>query len=204
MVLCGVEKPTHMKNKPTAIAITAPSASGKSLIIKLLFESGLNLAFSISATTRAPRPGEKHGVDYYFMSVEEFMERKDRDEFLETAEVYEGVFYGTLKSEVERLAAKGKILVFDIDVEGAKNLKRQLGSKLLTIFIQVPSHIREKRLKERKTECAEEIEQRRAKAEVEIQEMYSFDRIVSNAANDMGKLATWLCTLTIERAVLAA
>ena len=121
------------------IIFSAPSGSGKSTIINYLLQQNLNLAFSISATSRAPRGNERNGVEYYFMSPEEFKTKISNNEFLEYEEVYADKFYGTLKCEVERLVAKGKNVVFDVDVVGGINIKKFYGDRALSIFIQPPS-----------------------------------------------------------------
>jgi len=163
------------------IIFSAPSGSGKTTIVKHLMEKIPGLSFSISATSRPPRKNEKHGRDYYFLSPSEFREKINNDEFLEWEEVYEGLYYGTLRSEVERIAAKGKIAVFDVDVVGGTNIKKQFGDKALAVFINPPSlQTIEQRLKQRGTDSEEIIHQRVAKAEKELGYARFFDKIIVN------------------------
>lgn len=163
------------------IIFSAPSGSGKSTIINYLLTQNLNLAFSISATSRAPRGEEKNGVEYYFLTPDEFRRRISAGDFLEYEEVYTDKFYGTLKSEVERLTSAGKNVIFDVDVVGGVNIKRFYGERALSIFIQPPG-IEElrRRLTSRATDAPEVIESRLAKAEYEMGFAPKFDRIVVN------------------------
>ena len=163
------------------IIFSAPSGSGKSPIINYLLTQNLNLAFSISATSRAPRGEEKNGVEYYFLTPDEFRRRISAGDFLEYEEVYTDKFYGTLKSEVERLTSAGKNVIFDVDVVGGVNIKRFYGERALSIFIQPPG-IEElrRRLTSRATDAPEVIESRLAKAEYEMGFAPKFDRIVVN------------------------
>ena len=163
------------------IIFSAPSGSGKSTIINHLLQRDLNLAFSISATSRPPRGTEKHGNEYFFLSPEEFQKRIANDEFLEFEEVYPGRFYGTLKSEIEKQTAAGQNVVLDVDVVGGSNIKKYFGDKALSIFIQPPS-IEElkQRLHARKTDTPEVIQQRLSKAEYELGFAPEFDHIVIN------------------------
>ena len=163
------------------IIFSAPSGSGKSTIINYLLTQNLNLAFSISATSRAPRGEEKNGVEYYFLTPDEFRRRISAGDFLEYEEVYTDKFYGTLKSEVERLTSAGKKVIFDVDVVGGVNIKRFYGERALSIFIQPPG-IEElrRRLTSRATDAPEVIESRLAKAEYEMGFAPKFDRIVVN------------------------
>ena len=163
------------------IIFSAPSCSGKSTIINYLLTQNLNLAFSISATSRAPRGEEKNGVEYYFLTPDEFRRRISAGDFLEYEEVYTDKFYGTLKSEVERLTSAGKNVIFDVDVVGGVNIKRFYGERALSIFIQPPG-IEElrRRLTSRATDAPEVIESRLAKAEYEMGFAPKFDRIVVN------------------------
>ena len=167
--------------KGKLIIISAPSGTGKSTIISWLMKEHpeLNLAFSISCTSRAPRGTEKNGVEYFFLTPEEFRQRIDNDEFLEYEEVYEGRFYGTLKSQVERQLEAGQNVVFDVDVKGGVNIKKFYGDKALSLFIQPPS-INElrKRLEGRATDAPEVIDQRIARAEFELTFADKFDKIV--------------------------
>jgi guanylate kinase len=165
------------------IIFSAPSGTGKSTIISWLMKEHreLNLAFSISCTSRAPRGTEKNGVEYFFLTPEEFRQRIDNDEFLEYEEVYENRFYGTLKSQVERQLEAGQNVVFDVDVKGGVNIKNFYGDKALSIFIQPPS-IRElrRRLENRGTDAPDVIDQRIARAEFELTFADKFDRVVIN------------------------
>ena len=169
-------------NMGKLIIFSAPSGSGKSTIInRLMQHPELHLAFSISCTSRAPRGTEKNGVEYFFLSPEEFKQRIANDEFLEYEEVYTDRFYGTLKQQVETQAARGENVVFDVDVKGGCNIKQFYDDRALSIFIQPPS-IEElrKRLTGRATDAPEVIEQRIARAEFELSFAPKFDRIVVN------------------------
>ena len=151
------------------IIFSAPSGSGKTTLVRYLLSQGLDLAFSVSCTSRAPRGTEQDGVDYYFLTPEEFRRRIENDEFLEYEEVYTDKFYGTLKSEVERIWAKDHVIVFDVDVKGGVNLKKYFGDKALSILIQAPSvEVLRDRLVKRGTDSPEAIEERVAKAESEL------------------------------------
>lgn len=161
------------------IIFSAPSGSGKSTIINYLLTQNLNLAFSISATSRAPRGEEKNGVEYYFLTPDRISPAvSPAGDFLEYEEVYTDKFYGTLKSEVERLTSAGKNVIFDVDVVGGVNIKRFYGERALSIFIQPPG-IEElrRRLTSRATDAPEVIESRLAKAEYEMGFAPKFDRI---------------------------
>ena len=163
------------------IIFSAPSGSGKSTIINYLLKQGLNLQFSISATSRPPRGTEQDGVEYFFLSPEEFKKRIANDEFVEYEEVYPDRFYGTLKSQVEKQLAEGQNIIFDVDVVGGCNIKRFYGDRALSVFIQPPS-IEElrKRLEGRGTDSPETINSRIAKAEFELSYAPKFDLIVVN------------------------
>ena len=163
------------------IIFSAPSGSGKSTIIQYLLGRGLRLRFSISATSRAPRGAERDGVEYYFLTPDEFRSRIAEGDFLEYEEVYADKYYGTLKSEVERILAGGDNVVFDVDVVGGCNIKRFYGDKALSIFIQPPSidELR-RRLVSRGTDSPEVIESRLAKAEYELGFASRFDRVIVN------------------------
>ena len=157
-----------MDNK--VIIFSAPSGAGKSTIVNHLLKLYPELEFSISATSRAPRGQERHGVEYYFFSADEFRKMIAEDKFVEYEEVYSGSFYGTLRSEVERIWAKGHAIVFDIDVQGGVNLKRIFGDKALSVFIQAPSvEVLRERLVGRGTDSEEAIEKRIAKATSEME-----------------------------------
>ncbi|MBO5720124.1 MAG: guanylate kinase [Bacteroidales bacterium] len=163
------------------IIFSAPSGSGKSTIINYLLGCNLNLAFSISATSRSPRGTEKNGVEYYFLSPNEFRSKIANGDFIEYEEVYKDNFYGTLKSEVERIRENGLNVVFDVDVVGGVNIKNIFGDEALSMFIMPPSveELR-KRLVGRNTDSAETIEKRLAKAEYEMSFSDKFDKIVVN------------------------
>ncbi|MBO5312081.1 MAG: guanylate kinase [Bacteroidales bacterium] len=157
-----------MNNK--VIIFSAPSGAGKSTIVNHILELHPEIEFSISATSRAPRGEEKHGVEYYFFTADEFRQMIAEDKFVEHEEVYPGSFYGTLKSEVERIWAKGHVIIFDIDVQGGVNLKRIFGDQALSVFIQAPSvEVLRQRLIGRGTDTQEAIERRVAKAQSEME-----------------------------------
>ncbi len=165
------------------IIISAPSGTGKSTIIGWLMREHpeLNLAFSISCTSRAPRGTEQNGVEYFFLTPEEFRQKIDNDEFLEYEEVYAGRFYGTLKAQVERQLEAGQNVVFDVDVKGGVNIKKYYGDEALSIFIQPPSIAElRRRLEGRGTDAPEVIDQRIARAEFELTFADKFDKVVVN------------------------
>ncbi len=164
------------------IIFSAPSGSGKTTIVKyLLDQHELNLAFSVSATSRPRRGKEKQGIHYYFMSVSEFKRHIKNEDFLEWEEVYRDNFYGTLKSEVERLWAEGKNVIFDIDVVGGLRIKKKFPDKTLAVFVKPPSVDELKiRLKKRSTESEDKINMRIAKASVELATAPQFDTIIKN------------------------
>ena len=161
---------------------SAPSGSGKTTIVRhLLEQEKLNLAFSISATSRAPRGEEKDGIDYYFISLKEFKSKIKNEEFLEWEEVYRDNFYGTLKTEVERIWSQRKHVIFDIDVAGGLRIKKKFPNQTLAVFVKPPSVDELKiRLKKRKTESEEKINMRIAKASVELATAPQFDKIIKN------------------------
>ena len=167
------------------VIFAAPSGSGKSTIINSIMADGgaeeLNLHFSISATSRAPRGEEKNGVEYFFLTPDEFRQKIANDEFIEYEEVYTDKFYGTLKSQVDKQLAEGENVVFDVDVNGAMNIKKIYGNRALSIFIQPPS-IEElrRRLEKRGTDSPEAIDRRVAKAEEEMTYAPLFDRVLVN------------------------
>lgn len=170
-----------MKGK--MLIVSAPSGSGKSTIVQWLMKEHpeLKLYFSISCTSRTPRGSEKDGVEYFFLTPEEFKDKIAKNEFLEYEEVYENRFYGTLKQQVERQREAGQNVVFDVDVKGGVNIKKYYGDEALSLFIQPPSveELR-KRLVGRATDTPEAIEQRLAKAEYELTFAPQFDRVVIN------------------------
>lgn len=167
------------------IVFSAPSGSGKTTIVQhLLSQPELKLDFSISATSREPRPGEVEGKDYYFLSLEDFKKKIKNDEFLEWEEVYRDNFYGTLKSEIERIWASGKNVIFDIDVVGGLDIKHIYPNQTLAVFVKPPSIEELKiRLKKRKTESDDKINMRVAKASIELATAPQFDYIIEN--NDL-------------------
>lgn len=168
-----------MKGK--IIIFSAPSGSGKSTIINFLMQQNLNLAFSISATSRPPRGTEQHGVEYFFLTPEDFRQRIANGEFLEYEEVYKDRFYGTLKEQVEKQLEKGQNVVLDVDVKGGCNIKNYYGDRALSIFIQPPSiEALRQRLNGRGTDSPEVIEDRIARAEYELGFADKFDTVVVN------------------------
>ena len=163
------------------IVLSAPSGAGKTTIMRYLLQQDLSLSFSISATTRQPRGTEEHGMDYYFFSVEDFRQKIADGAFVEYEEVYPGCFYGTLKSEVERVTSQGKHVVFDVDVVGGVNIKKMYGKRALTIFVQPPSiEALQQRLQTRATDSPEMIETRIAKAAYEMTFAHQFDVVIVN------------------------
>ena len=175
------------------IIFSAPSGSGKSTIVQWLMREHpeLNLYFSISCTSRAPRGTEQNGVEYFFLTPEEFRQRIDNNEFLEFEEVYQDRFYGTLKAQVEKQLSEGQNVVFDVDVKGGVNIKKFYGDRALSLFIQPPSveELR-RRLVGRGTDAPEAIEQRLAKAEYEMTFASQFDHIVVNDNLELAKQNT--------------
>mgnify|MGYP002626030681 FL=1 len=188
-------------NKGKLLIFSAPSGSGKSTIVNWLMREHpeLNLYFSISCTSRPPRGTEQHGVEYFFLSPEEFRQRIEGGEFLEYEEVYQDRFYGTLKAQVEKQLSEGQNVVFDVDVKGGVNIKKYYGERALSLFIQPPSveELR-RRLEGRATDTPEAIENRLAKAEYELTFAPQFDHIVVNDDLETAKTET----LTIVRSFL--
>jgi len=174
------------------IIISAPSGSGKSTIIKYLLKQNLPLQFAISATSRAPRGDEKDGVEYYFLSYQTFKKKIKNDEFVEYEEVYKDAFYGTLKSEIERIQLSGNHVIFDVDVVGGLRIKKYYGEKALSIFVEPPS-IEElrKRLLARRTDSSEMIENRLAKAQHEMEFAPEFDVIIINDVLEKAQTETF-------------
>ena len=168
-----------MNNK--VIIFSAPSGSGKSTIVNHILSHHPEMEFSVSATSRQPRGTEQNGVEYWFFSADEFRRRIAADEFVEYEEVYEGSFYGTLKSEVQRIWDKGNVIIFDVDVKGGVNLKKYFGDKALSVFIQAPSveELR-RRLVARGTDTPEAIAKRVAKASEEMTYADKFDHVLVN------------------------
>lgn len=165
-----------------AIIFSAPSGSGKTTIVKHLLKTNADLGFSISASTRDRRGRtEKDGQDYHFLTPLEFKELIDKNEFVEWEEVYEGNFYGTLKSEIQRIWDEGKNVIFDVDVKGGLNLKKYFGEKALSIFVRVPSiEILKERLHDRGTETPESLSRRLFKAQFEMTFQDKFDVVLVN------------------------
>lgn len=165
-----------------AIIFSAPSGSGKTTIVKHLLQTNSDLGFSISASTRDKRGRtEENGKDYYFLSPDDFKKKIDRNEFIEWEEVYEGNFYGTLKSEIDRIWQNGKNVIFDVDVKGGLNLKKYFGDKALAIFVKVPSvEILKERLSDRGTESAQSLSRRLFKAQFEMTFQDKFDVVLVN------------------------
>ena len=172
--------------KGKLIVISAPSGTGKSTIIgELMKDDALELEFSISATTRAPRGSERDGVEYYFLTLEDFKQRIDQDEFAEYHEVYEGRYYGTLKSEIKRITGNGRNVVLDLDVLGGIDVKRLYGKKALSIFIKPPSiETLRQRLLSRGTDSLDDINNRVARAEYELSLAGEYDCCVVNDVLD--------------------
>jgi guanylate kinase len=163
------------------IVFSAPSGSGKTTLVRYLLEQDIPFGFSISATSRLPRGAEQDGVDYYFLTEATFREKIAQNAFLEYEEVYSGTFYGTLRTEVERLWASAKHVLFDIDVVGGLNIKQQFPEECLALFVQPPSlEELEKRLRGRGTDSEETIQQRLAKAKEELAYAPQFDRVIVN------------------------
>ena len=175
--------------KGKLLVFSAPSGSGKTTIVRhLLAQEDLNLEFSISCATREPRGEEVDGKDYYFITWEEFKKHIKAEEFVEWEEVYTNNYYGTLKSEVERIWAKGKNVIFDIDVSGGLRIKHKFPQETLAVFVKPPSVDElKRRLKERSTESDEKINMRIAKAHVELATAPQFDKIIKNYDLDVAK-----------------
>ena len=163
------------------IIFSAPSGAGKTTIAKEILNSFSTIDFSISATSREKRMGERNGVDYYFLKPDEFRKKIENNEFLEWEEVYPDSFYGTLKTEVQRIWDENKHVMFDVDTIGGLNIKKIYGEKALAIFIQPPSiHALEERLRKRSTETEESLKKRMARAELELSYAVQFDKNITN------------------------
>lgn len=168
-----------MENK--VIILSAPSGCGKTTILKALMARQLPLEFSVSATSRQKREGEKDGRDYYFFTPEQFMEKVDAGEFLEWNEVYAGQYYGTLLSEVDRIAGNGHHVIFDVDVKGGLSIKERFGDRALAVFVMPPSiEVLRQRLLSRGTETPESVEKRLQRADYEISFSKQFDYVLVN------------------------
>ncbi|MDD4993722.1 MAG: guanylate kinase [Paludibacter sp.] len=173
------------------IIFSAPSGAGKSTLVQYLLGRGLDMEFSISATSRSPRGTERHGVEYYFLTPDEFRQKIKNQEFLEYEEVYPNCYYGTLRSEIERITSQGKNIVFDVDVVGGLNIKENFGDKALALFIAPPSiEVLHERLQNRGTDSAEMIEKRIGKADFEMTFAPQFDKIVVNDDLELAKAET--------------
>jgi guanylate kinase len=173
------------------VIISAPSGAGKTTIVKHLLDSGLNLSFSVSATTRAKRDNETDGEDYFFLTIQEFKKRIENNEFVEWEEVYKDLLYGTLKSELERIWRIGKNVIFDVDVKGGISLKNKFGTDAIAIFIMPPSVAElENRLIKRATDTPEKIKIRVEKAKNELKFADQFDSIIVNHQLDKAKEET--------------
>ena len=170
------------KNKGgKCVIFSAPSGAGKTTIVHHLLDEQLGLAFSVSACSRVPRPNETDGKDYYFLGLEGFRRLIQEDAFVEWEEVYTDNYYGTLRSEVERIWSEGKTVIFDVDVVGGLNIKRIFGERALAVFVQPPSYEElEKRLRHRSTETEEKINIRMAKAKKELDSAGEFDVVIVN------------------------
>lgn len=163
------------------IIFSAPSGAGKSTLVQYLLGCGFNMEFSISATSRAPRGSERNGVDYYFLTPEQFRQKIDNKEFLECEEVYPNCYYGTLRSEIERITSQGKNIVFDVDVVGGLNIKENYGDRALALFIAPPNiNVLHERLQKRGTDSPEMIEKRIGKADFELTFAPNFDLVIVN------------------------
>lgn len=168
-------------NHRKAILFSAPSGSGKTTIIREILKRFDCFEFSISATSRQPREGEKDGIDYYFLSPDNFAQRVENDEFLEWEEVYAGTSYGTLKSEINRIWDNGHVIIFDVDVNGGMNLKKYFGPDALALFVMPPSvEMLEQRLRSRGTESEENIAKRLARSAAELKMADQFDVTIVN------------------------
>lgn len=169
------------ENKGKCIIFSAPSGAGKTTIVHALLEKNLGLEFSVSACSRDPRPNEAHGEDYYFLGVEGFKEKINEEAFIEWEEVYSNNFYGTLRSEIERIWSQGKTVIFDVDVIGGLSLKRLFLDDAFAVFVQPPSYEElEKRLRGRSTESEDKIAQRMGKARKELSFAKEFDMVLIN------------------------
>ncbi|HOH55211.1 MAG TPA: guanylate kinase [Paludibacteraceae bacterium] len=173
------------------IILSAPSGTGKSTLVQYLLTRPFDLEFSVSATSRPPRGNEQNGKEYYFLSKEEFQKKIAQNEFLEYEEVYPGCYYGTLRSEIDRISAKGKNIIFDVDVLGGLNIKKQYNGRALAIFIAPPSlEELKKRLMIRGTDSPEMIAKRLEKAEFEMSFAPQFDVVIVNDDLEKAKKAT--------------
>ena len=172
---------TQYHKKGKLIIFSAPSGSGKTTLVRYIMAHLPRLSFSVSATSRLPRPGEKNGVDYYFISADEFKQKIKEDAFVEWEEVYEDQFYGTLRSEVEKIRARGDSVAFDVDVKGGLNIKKIYGADALALFVKPPSlAVLEERLRHRSTESEESLRKRLDRAAYELSFEKLFDKVLVN------------------------
>jgi len=170
------------------VIFSAPSGSGKTTIVRHLLQKGLSLEFSVSACNRSPRGIEVHGKDYYFLTTSEFQQRIAENAFVEWEEVYQGRYYGTLRTEIDRIWQKGNHVLFDVDVQGGLNIKKQFGQRAFAVFVKPPSiEVLKERLEKRNTDSVEDIQNRLAKAEEEISFASKFDYILVNRNLDQTK-----------------
>ncbi len=170
------------------VIVSAPSGAGKTTIVKHLLDSGLELEFSVSACSRPPRENEVNGKDYYFLTVDEFREKISAGEFLEWQEVYENQYYGTLRSEAERIWNKGHHIIFDVDVKGGLNLKKLFPNLSIALFIMPPTfEVLEERLRKRSTEDEASLRKRLGKVRAELEFAKNFDHIIVNDVLDKAK-----------------
>ena len=170
-----------LRNKGKCVIFSAPSGAGKTTIVHHLLKQNIGLEFSVSACSRDPRPGETDGSDYHFLGIDKFKENIANNEFVEWEEVYTNNFYGTLKAEMERIWSEGKVVIFDVDVIGGLNLKKQFQDDAFALFVQPPSYEElEKRLRGRSTETEEKINQRMEKARKELAFASEFDAVLIN------------------------
>lgn len=174
---------------PKMIIISAPSGAGKTTLVKHLLSERTDIEFSVSACSRPKREDEQHGVDYYFLTADTFREKIKNNEFIEWEEVYPGSFYGTLRTEVERIWSKGHHVIFDVDVVGGLNIKKQYAEKALAVFIMPPSvAVLEQRIRKRQSDSEEQIRKRVEKAEWEMTFATGFDTIVVNNEISIAKV----------------
>ncbi len=170
-----------LNQKGKLLIFSAPSGSGKTTLVHFLMKKIPQLAFSVSATSRMPRPGEVNGKDYFFLQIEDFKQKIEEDAFVEWEEVYENQFYGSLRSEVERLRSEGKTVVFDVDVKGGLNIKSQYGHEALAVFVKPPSiEVLEQRLRARSTEDEASLIKRINRATYELSFENQFDEVIVN------------------------
>jgi guanylate kinase len=177
-----------VNKKGKLLIFSAPSGSGKTTLVHYLIEQIPQLAFSVSATSRPPRPGEENGKDYFFLGIDDFKKKIEENAFVEWEEVYENQFYGSLKSEVERLRNEGQTVVFDVDVKGGLNIKKQFGGEALAVFVKPPSiKVLEERLRARSTEDEASLKKRISRASYELTFEPQFDAVIVNDQLEQAK-----------------